>query len=109
MARFGRVVENLATNAIHAINTAGVVTITLSTQPDALILTVRDTGPGMPESFIPAAFDRFSRPDEARQRRSGGTGLGLSIVHAIVSSAGGSVTLENDNGLVATVRLPQSP
>ena len=106
---FGRVVENLATNAIHAIDTAGVVTITLSTQPDALILTVRDTGPGMPENFIPAAFDRFSRPDEARQRRSGGTGLGLSIVHAIVSSAGGSVTLENDNGLVATVRLPRSP
>lgn len=106
---FARLTENLVTNAINAIDGAGSVMIRCQQQEDELLLTVRDTGPGMPESFIPAAFDRFSRPDEARQRRAGGTGLGLAIVHAIVSSAGGTVVLENDNGLVATVRLPQLP
>lgn len=104
---FARVVENLVVNAVNAIDGAGSVVVALTVGDAGLELSVRDNGPGMPESFIPRAFDRFTRPDEARQRASGGSGLGLSIVWAIVSASGGTITLENDGGLVATVRIPR--
>lgn len=72
-----------------------------------VILTVRDSGPGMPDEFIPVALDRFTRADGARTAHSGG-GLGLAIVGAIAGSAGGSVILANaeGGGLVVTVVLP---
>ena len=73
------------------------------------MLTVTDSGPGMPEAFIPVALDRFTRADDARTGQSGG-GLGLAIVQALAGSAGGTVTLANrpEGGLVVTVRLPLS-
>jgi signal transduction histidine kinase len=59
-------------------------------------LHVADRGPGMPAEFLPRAFDRFSRADEARSR--GGTGLGLSIVELIARAHGGEARAENRPG-----------
>ncbi|WP_349898120.1 sensor histidine kinase [Parafrigoribacterium soli] len=104
---FGRLVRNLTANAITALGELGSVRVGLSQSGTALVLTVSDDGPGMPPDFIPAAFDRFSRPDEARNAEAGG-GLGLAIVHSIVTAAGGTVVLENQaaGGLRVTVTVP---
>lgn len=105
---FGRVVDNLLSNAIAAVHEEGVVTASLTREATGLVLEIRDDGPGMPESFLPHAFDRFSRPDDSRTSGTGGSGLGLALVGAIVDSSGGSVSLRNGGpGLVVTVRLPQ--
>lgn len=111
---FGRILDNLLGNAITAIRgqAAGqeeVVSAALLVEPDAVVLTVHDSGPGMPEDFIPVALDRFTRADGARTSTSGGGGgLGLAIVAALAGTAGGSVQLANapTGGLVVTVRLP---
>jgi two-component system OmpR family sensor kinase len=103
---FGRLVNNLTSNAINAMPDGGSVRIALRHSQSELLLTVVDSGPGMPEDFLPVAFDRFSRPDEARASQNGGSGLGLAIVHAIVHAAHGSVTLTNADGVTVTVALP---
>ncbi|MES2171125.1 MAG: HAMP domain-containing sensor histidine kinase [Actinomycetota bacterium] len=106
VGNFGRLLNNLTSNAIAAVPEGGWVRLALRHSPVGLVLSVVDSGPGMPEDFIHVAFDRFSRPDESRAKNSGGSGLGLAIVHAIVTSAGGTVSLANANGLSVTVTLP---
>jgi signal transduction histidine kinase len=106
IGNFGRLLNNLTSNAIAAVPQGGWVRLALRHSPVGLVLTVVDSGPGMPADFLPVAFDRFSRPDESRAKNSGGSGLGLAIVHAIVTSAGGTVSLANANGLSVTVTLP---
>lgn len=103
---FGRIILNLANNAQAAVQGEGWVRIALRHSPAGLVLTVIDSGPGMPEEFIPVAFDRFTRADESRAKNSGGSGLGLAIVHAIVEAAGGTISLVNANGLSVTVSVP---
>lgn len=103
---FGRLVSNLTNNAIAALPTGGSVVLNLQRSGSAMVLTVSDSGAGMPEEFIPIAFDRFSRPDESR--RGAGSGLGLAIVRAIVVAAHGTVNLENrsSGGFRVSVTLP---
>jgi two-component system OmpR family sensor kinase len=108
-SNFSRLIGNLASNAIAAVPNEGWVRIALRHAASRLVLTVVDSGPGMPDDFIPIAFDRFSRPDEARTLNRGGSGLGLAIVHAIVTTAGGTVELANAGGLSVTVTLPALP
>ena len=69
------------------------------------MLTVRDTGPGIPEEHLPLIFDRFYKVDAAR-KAAGGSGLGLSIVKAIVERHGGRISARNDNGAVFEIVLP---
>jgi two-component system OmpR family sensor kinase len=110
-ANFGRLIDNLTSNAITALPDDGFLRLDLRTSGAALTLTVSDSGPGIPDDFIPIAFDRFSRPDESRAGASGGSGLGLAIVHAIVTAAHGTITLENrsSGGLRVTVAFPPNP
>lgn len=109
---FGRIVDNLVENAVRAALVSSKdrdasVDIRLSSGHAGTVLVVTDTGPGMPDDFVPRAFDRFTRASEAREA-DGGSGLGLSIVYALVQRAGGTITLENmeHSGLVAKVILP---
>ena len=67
--------------------------------PEGSMLTVRDTGPGIPEEHLPLIFERFYKVDAAR-KAAGGSGLGLSIVKAIVERHGGRIAARNDNGAV---------
>jgi signal transduction histidine kinase len=105
---FGRMLDNVLVNSIAATGQGGEVTASLRQSQVGLTLEVRDDGPGMPESFLPRAFERFSRPDGARTSATGGSGLGLALVRAIAEAAGGSATATNSHpGLVVTVTLPQ--
>ncbi len=104
---FGRIADNLLTNAINAVPAGGRVDAVLEQTLGGLTLTVRDDGPGMPDEFLPHAFERFSRPDTARAAANGGSGLGLALVRAIVVAADGEVFVHNTRpGFEVVVRLP---
>ena len=116
-----QLVTNIAGNAVAALPRGGGVFISWRSTGDEGVLQVTDDGPGVPESFIPVAFDRFTRPDEARRSRPnpdpatgaialpGGSGLGLAIVRAVAERAGGTASLRNvrSGGLEVTVRVPE--
>jgi two-component system OmpR family sensor kinase len=107
-ATFGRLLDNLLSNAVAAIAKRGSIQVELTPAGDGAVLSVRDDGHGVPESFLPRAFDRFSRPDDSRSSRSGGSGLGLALVKAIAVSTGGDVTIRNRNpGLEVRVTIPR--
>jgi signal transduction histidine kinase len=102
-----RVIANLVENAVRY--ATGQVTIHLGRQPDAVAVTVRDDGPGIPAAERERVFDRFTRLDDGRDRDSGGSGLGLAIVRELVKAAGGTVSLtepDDDTGLVVRVTWP---
>ncbi|KTR53705.1 hypothetical protein NS359_02370 [Curtobacterium oceanosedimentum] len=115
-----QLVTNTASNAVAALPRGGGVFVSWRVEGDEGVLQVTDDGPGVPESFIPVAFDRFTRPDEARTSRRdpdpatggvpvpGGSGLGLAIVRAIAERSGGTAALRNvrSGGLEVTVRVP---
>ena len=104
---FGRVADNLLSNAVAAAATGGAVEATLRQDERGVILEVSDDGPGMPQEFLENAFERFSRPDSARAASAGGSGLGLALVKATAVAAGGTVELHNGNpGLVVAVTIP---
>lgn len=110
-ASFGRIIDNLASNAITALPANGEVRIGMRHSAAELFLTVVDSGAGMAEEFLPVAFDRFTRSeggrsDDGRSQRTGGSGLGLAIVQAIVTAAHGRVTLTNAAGFTVEVALP---
>jgi signal transduction histidine kinase len=105
---FARILDNLLTNAVNAVDKSGTVDLRLDLHGDDLEVAVSDNGPGIPESFLPRAFDRFTRPDDSRTTTAGGSGLGLALVRLIAETAGGIASLTNTgHGLTATVRLPK--
>jgi signal transduction histidine kinase len=71
-------------------------------------IRIEDSGPGIPEDFIPRIFDRFSQADGSSTRKHGGLGLGLAIVRHLIELHGGTVCAANGKpcGAVLTVRLP---
>ncbi|MCU1472879.1 HAMP domain-containing sensor histidine kinase [Amnibacterium sp.] len=108
---FGRIVDNLTTNALRA-TSRGSVEVRIQQEHDRLVLTVSDTGTGVPADFLPRAFDRFTRAAERRAAGAEGSGLGLALVRALAHAGGGDVTLANragTGGAVATVTLPLTP
>jgi len=100
------VLDNLLSNAITYTET-GSVRVSVSADGADVIITVSDTGMGIPEHDRERVFERFYRVDRARSRASGGTGLGLSLVKNAVERAGGSVSIDSHigSGTSVTVRL----
>ncbi|HEV7623188.1 MAG TPA: HAMP domain-containing sensor histidine kinase [Amnibacterium sp.] len=107
---FGRIIDNLAANALRA-TTRGSVELRIEQARERVVLTVSDTGSGIPPEFLPRAFDRFTRSDESRAADARGSGLGLALVRALAHAGGGDVTLANrpGGGVIATVTLPLTP
>ena len=103
-----QIVQNLAENAVKYNVDNGAVEITLKRDLLGILLTVSDTGIGIPAEDIKHIFDRFYRVDKARSREQGGSGLGLSIVKSSAEEFGGSVRAERkaEGGTIFTVRLP---
>lgn len=101
---FGRIIDNLASNAVTALPGGGALTVTLALSKGGLLLRVADTGSGLDPGFEAHALERFSRGDASRAAGRG-TGLGLAIVAAIVTNAGGTITLENAPGVGLTVSV----
>lgn len=103
-----QIVFNLMENGIKYNQRGGTLTVHLDRQNDNAILTVSDTGMGIPEDALGHIFERFFRVDKARSRATGGSGLGLAIVRAIVQRNKGeiSVTSQLNQGTCFTVTFP---
>ncbi|MDV7190560.1 sensor histidine kinase [Mycolicibacterium fortuitum] len=107
-ARLHQVLANLLANARTHTPSGTSVTVALKPEPDAVLLSVADDGPGIPASLLPDVFERFARGDSSRSRREGSTGLGLAIVAAVVKAHGGTIEVSSTAGSTEfVVRLPQ--
>ncbi|MEO6194801.1 MAG: ATP-binding protein [Thermoanaerobaculia bacterium] len=102
-----KIVLNLLSNALK-FTFEGEIGIALHRRGGYAVLTVRDTGTGIPSDQIPRLFDRFHRVPGARARTHEGTGIGLALVQELVRLHGGTVTVESavDRGTAFTVTLP---
>ncbi len=98
-------VYNLCDNAIKYNTPGGKVTVDVSTKDDEVLLSVADTGIGIPKDHQKRVFERFYRVDKSHSKEIGGTGLGLSIVKHGAQHHGARVTLESEPGLGTKITL----
>jgi signal transduction histidine kinase len=100
-----RALRNLIDNAVRY---GDVANVTLTQEPGMVIITIADSGPGLPKDQLEAVFEPFVRLEGSRNRDTGGVGLGLAIARTIVQAHGGTVLLRNraGGGLDAILRLP---
>ncbi len=103
-----RLVSNLIANAIHYTPRGGRVIVSLVLRDHTAVITVKDTGIGIPSCEQTQIFERFYRIDSDRSRKTGGTGLGLAIVKAIGQRHKGQITVKSEIGLgsLFTIHLP---
>ncbi|GBE42690.1 osmolarity sensor protein EnvZ [bacterium BMS3Bbin10] len=101
-----RALSNLIGNAVKYGRRARV---SLAEQDDAIVITIDDDGPGIPEDRLEDVFKPFRRLEESRSRETGGTGLGLTVARTIVRAHGGGIALSNRDGggLSVEVKLPR--
>ncbi|MDP8974537.1 MAG: HAMP domain-containing histidine kinase, partial [Actinomycetota bacterium] len=102
--RVAQVLGNLLDNALRHTPPGGEVMVRLQpgAQRDEVRVTVRDTGPGIPEEHLPNIFERFYRADRARTRTVGESGIGLAVVRQLIEAHGGRVWVESQPGKGAT-------
>jgi len=102
------VVRNLVDNAIRYTKRGGRVDVDVRAEDGDVVLSVSDTGIGIPSRDLDRIFERFYRVDRARSRETGGTGLGLSIVRHVIENHGGHIRVDSELGRGTTfeVRLP---
>lgn len=96
---------NLCDNAVKYNKPGGEVEVNVAEGPENVVLTVRDTGIGIPRAHQSRVFERFYRVDKSHSREIGGTGLGLSIVKHGAMLHGASIGLESEPGEGTTVTL----
>ena len=103
-----RLIFNLTENAVKYNRQGGSVRVSVTQEPEKLLLRVSDTGCGIPEEYQRSVFQPFFRVDKSRSREYGGAGLGLSLVWEIADLHGGSVWVEesSDKGTTIAVELP---
>ena len=108
--RLEQALQNVASNAIRHTPDGGRIELRAAPVDGRVRITVRDTGPGIPEEHLPRIFDRFYKADASRTAtgKTSGSGLGLSIVRAIVERHGGSISASNaaGGGAVFEIVLP---
>ena len=101
-----QVLINLLSNAIHATDPGGKITITLDTAKDEAILTIRDTGHGIPKENLEKIFEPFFSTKEPGE----GTGLGLFVTRSIVDKLGGKIQVNSrmGQGTDFCIKLPKN-
>jgi two-component system, OmpR family, phosphate regulon sensor histidine kinase PhoR len=92
------VLQNLLDNAIQYTQPGGQIMVSVETNSHEAVISVADTGIGIPRADQPRIFERFYRVDVARSREVGGTGLGLAIAKHLVEIHGGRIWVESEVG-----------
>jgi PAS domain S-box-containing protein len=108
--RLAQVVTNLLTNAAKYMEEEGAIVVSAQTVGGDLILSVRDTGIGIPAKMLPQVFDMFMQVEQGRTRAHGGLGIGLTLVKSMVQMHGGHVEARSDgpgHGSEFIIRLPR--
>lgn len=102
--------NNLVDNAIKYTQPGGQVEVIGGSGEDEVMVSITDTGIGIPEKKLNRIFERFYRVDKDRSKATGGTGLGLSIVRHVAENHGGRVTVESTlgEGSTFTIYLPRA-
>jgi len=100
-----RILDNLLENAIRQSPVLGTIRLRAELDGAHWAITVADQGPGIPQEYRPALFERFARPDRSRARRAGGAGLGLALSAAVARAQGGTLELVSEPGWGAVFRL----
>lgn len=103
-------IYNLLDNAVKYNKQGGRADVDVRSSGDDIVVTVSDTGIGVPADSIDRIFERFYRADKSHSRKIGGTGLGLSIVKHGVLLHGGSITVKSSegSGTTFTMALPKN-
>ena len=97
--QLAQVIGNLLQNAVRYTPAGGSVTVRAERRPADVLVTVANTGEGIPAEDLPHVFERFYRVEKSRDRARGGAGVGLSIVRQLVEAAGGMVGVESADGV----------
>jgi signal transduction histidine kinase len=107
--RVVQLVNNLVGNAVKFTAPGGTVAVRILDEPDAAVIEVSDTGPGIPPTELPRIFDRFYRGTNVGEARASGSGLGLAIARSIVEMHGGFIEVASvlGEGAVFRVNLPR--
>jgi len=102
-----RALANLVRNAVRYAGEAGPITLSVRRENQDAVVTVADSGPGLPPDELERVFTPFYRLEAARNREAGGAGLGLAIVKSCVEACGGRVQCRNrkPTGLEVEIRL----
>ena len=100
-----RALGNVLRNAVRY---AEEIEISAGLEGGAVVIQVRDRGPGVPEDSLKRLFEPFYRPELARQRKTGGSGLGLAIAKRCMEACGGTISATNreGGGLEVVMTLP---
>jgi signal transduction histidine kinase len=105
-AQLHQAISNLVDNAIKYSPEGGIVSVHIDITEDNVLVTVSDSGKGIPSKDVPYIFDKFYRVKEKGQPT--GIGLGLALVRSIAEAHGGTVHVESaeDQGSTFTLQLP---
>ena len=98
-------ISNLVSNAVRYTPADGRIDVAWQQQGQELVLSVRDTGPGIAPEHLPRLSERFYRVDRSRSRETGGTGLGLAITKHVAQRHGGALRIESRLGEGSTFML----
>jgi signal transduction histidine kinase len=108
VGRLEQILQNLLHNGVRHTPPGGIVVVHVTTEDDAVVLQVKDTGEGISENELPHIWERFYRTENSRKQFSSGTGLGLAIVKELTEAMGGVVRVESilGEGTCFTISLP---
>ncbi len=109
LTRLAQVFMNLLNNSAKYTEPGGRIWLTAERQGSDVVVSVRDTGMGIPKDKLPGVFELFSQVEGTMFRSQGGLGIGLSLVKRLVEMHGGSITAHSEGpgrGSTFTVRLP---
>lgn len=107
--RLAQVFGNLLTNACKYTEPGGRIQLTATRQGDLAVVSIRDTGIGIPPQMLPHVFDLFTQIDKTLERSQGGLGIGLTLVRRLVELHNGTITAQSEGegrGSEFVLRLP---
>lgn len=112
LTRLSQAISNLLNNACKYTPDGGRIELALVRSDGQALLTVQDSGVGLPEDMVGRVFDMFAQVNRSLERAQGGLGIGLALVRSLVAMHGGQVRAASDGpglGSTFTVELPLAP